>query len=133
MNMHKIELPPLPPLHIVPSVEPVDYPEVAQVLLDYARRAIEVDRKRKKPLTSERIKELWGETLVEMGDGGDPVIWFARAIERAHGIPAPQPAEMEDPNTSPLSGKGPFKTASELIDSINEPVEVPSGDGEGKT
>lgn len=86
MNMHKIELPPLPPLHIVPSVEPVDYPEVAQVLLDYARRAIEVDRKRKKPLTSERIKILWKETLAEMGDGGDPVVWFARAIERAHGI-----------------------------------------------
>lgn len=48
MNTHDIdiELPPLPPLHIVPSVEPVDYPEVAQVLLDYARAAIEADRKR---------------------------------------------------------------------------------------
>jgi hypothetical protein len=44
MNTHDIELSPLPPLHIVPSVEPVDYPEVAQVLMDYARSAIEADR-----------------------------------------------------------------------------------------
>jgi hypothetical protein len=31
------DLLPLPPLHIAPSVEPVDYPEVAQALMDYAR------------------------------------------------------------------------------------------------
>lgn len=48
MSAHDmIELPPLPPLHIVPSVEPVDYPEVAQALMDYARAAIEADRKRR--------------------------------------------------------------------------------------
>jgi FtsZ-binding cell division protein ZapB len=43
----KIELPPLPPLRIVPSVEPVDYPEIAQALMDYARAAIEADRQRR--------------------------------------------------------------------------------------
>src|SRR5690606_4052362 len=31
------DLLPLPPLHIAPSVEPVDYPNVAQALMDYAR------------------------------------------------------------------------------------------------
>jgi DNA repair exonuclease SbcCD ATPase subunit len=31
------DLLPLPPLYIVPSVEPVDYPDVAQALMDYAR------------------------------------------------------------------------------------------------
>lgn len=46
MTTHDIELPPLPPLHIAPSVEPVDYPDVAQALMDYARTAIEADRKR---------------------------------------------------------------------------------------
>ena len=30
------DLLPLPPLYIVPSVEPVDYPDVAQALMDYA-------------------------------------------------------------------------------------------------
>ena len=33
----KTDLLPLPPLYIVPSVEPVDYPDVAQALIDYAR------------------------------------------------------------------------------------------------
>lgn len=49
MNTHDIdiELPPLPPLYIAPSVEPVDYPQVAQALMDYAREAIEADRKRR--------------------------------------------------------------------------------------
>lgn len=49
MNTHDIdiELPPLPPLYIAPSVEPVDYPKVAQALMDYARAAIEADRKRR--------------------------------------------------------------------------------------
>lgn len=47
MNTLDIELPPLPPLHIAPSVEPVDYPEVAQALMDYARAAVEADRKRR--------------------------------------------------------------------------------------
>jgi hypothetical protein len=37
MAMTDIELLPLPPLYIVPSVEPVDYPDVAQALMDYAR------------------------------------------------------------------------------------------------
>lgn len=45
MTTHDIELPPLPPLYIAPSVEPVDYPKVAQALMDYARAAIEADRK----------------------------------------------------------------------------------------
>jgi hypothetical protein len=31
------DLLPLPPLYIAPSVEPVDYPNVAQALMDYAR------------------------------------------------------------------------------------------------
>src|SRR5690606_20464818 len=31
------DLLPLPPLHIAPGVEPVDYPNVAQALMDYAR------------------------------------------------------------------------------------------------
>jgi len=35
--MTDIELLPLPPLYIAPSVEPVDYPNVAQALMDYAR------------------------------------------------------------------------------------------------
>lgn len=42
--MTDIKLPPLPPFHIVPRVEPVDYPEVAQVLMDYARAAVLADR-----------------------------------------------------------------------------------------
>lgn len=41
VNTHDIELPPLPPLCIAPSVEPGDYPEVAQALMDYARAAVE--------------------------------------------------------------------------------------------
>ena len=47
MNYNDIKLPPLPPLHIAPSVEPVDYPEVAQALIDYARAAIKADRQRR--------------------------------------------------------------------------------------
>jgi len=46
MKKDDIELPELPPLHIAPSVEPVDYPEVAQALMDYARAAIEPYQKR---------------------------------------------------------------------------------------
>ena len=45
--VHDIELPFLPPLRITPSVEPIDYPEVAKALMDYARAAVEADRKRR--------------------------------------------------------------------------------------
>lgn len=45
MNTHDFELPPLPPLRITPDVEPIDYPEVAKALMDYARTAVEADRK----------------------------------------------------------------------------------------
>jgi len=61
MNKHIFELPPLPPLCIAPSVEPVDYPEVAQALMDYARAAVEP--------YAQRIAEL--ETQLEaIGAGG---------------------------------------------------------------
>jgi len=36
----EVELLPLPPLHIAQSVEPVDYPDVAQALMDYARACV---------------------------------------------------------------------------------------------
>jgi len=41
--MADVELQPLPPLHIAPSVEPVDYPNVAQALMDYARACVEAN------------------------------------------------------------------------------------------
>ena len=41
--------------------------------------------------------------------------------------PLEQPADPnDDPNTAPISGKGPFKTASALMEAIRDPVKVPS-------
>lgn len=61
MTKDDIELLPLPPLHIAPSVEPADYPEVAQALMDYARAAIEPYK--------QRIAEFEAE-LEAIGAGG---------------------------------------------------------------
>src|SRR5690625_1085323 len=74
MNTHDIdiELPPLPPLNLVPSVEPVDYPEVAQVLLDYARRAIEAALQSQDREDADRlnwIEEQYGADLVCFDSG----------------------------------------------------------------
>lgn len=33
-------------------------------------------------LTDEKIGIIWKETLARMGCGGDPVLWYARAIEQ---------------------------------------------------
>lgn len=68
-----IKLPPLPPLHIVPSVEPVDYPEVAQALMDYARAAVEADRAARVVLSDEHIEDLCME-LFTTAQGSSPVI-----------------------------------------------------------
>jgi len=58
VNYNDIKLPPLPPLHIAPSVEPVDYPEVAQALIGYARAAIKADRQRRNKAMQAECEEL---------------------------------------------------------------------------
>lgn len=62
-----IKLPPLPPLHIVPRVEPVDYPEVAQVLMDYARAAVLADREGRQQ-DAERYQHLRRKVCIIGGD-----------------------------------------------------------------
>lgn len=78
--MTDIKLPPLPPLHIVPRVEPVDYPEVAQVLMDYARAAVLADRER---------REGWQPIETAPRDGTTVVVYF-----KGHG---PMTVAWEDP------------------------------------
>lgn len=56
MNTHDIELPPLPPLCIAPSVEPVDYPKIAQALMDYARTAVEADRQQRESIVTDDMR-----------------------------------------------------------------------------
>lgn len=61
-----IELLPLPPLYIAPSVEPVDYPNVAQALMDYARANV-AHATAAKDAEIERLRAL----LLEACDDGD--------------------------------------------------------------
>lgn len=70
------------------------------------------------PLTHEKIRIIWKETRARMSAGGDPVLWFARAIERAHGISTPQPAE---PCASSVSDK--TACGSENGDCDSQPAE----------
>jgi len=68
-----IKLPPLPPLHIVPSVEPVDYPEVARALMDYARAAVEAElaEVRADAARYRWLRDRWGRvTETYDGDSG---------------------------------------------------------------
>lgn len=69
--MTDIKLPPLPPLHIVPSVEPVDYPEVAQAFMDYARAAIEADRLKKEDYINDDRDMLRAEIVALKGTIAD--------------------------------------------------------------
>ena len=71
MEHDKYELPPLPPLHIVPSVEPVDYPEVAQAFMDYALAAIEADRLKKEDYINDDRDMLRAEIVALKGTIAD--------------------------------------------------------------
>src|SRR5690606_27460358 len=89
MNTHDIELPPLPPLYIAPSVEPVDYPKVAQALMDYARAAIEADRKRR----GEPVGYVSPSAIKRLKAGGNAIVG---GVSQGFDVPiytAPQPAE----------------------------------------
>src|SRR5690554_4553725 len=104
MTANDFELPPLPPLHIAPSVEPVDYPKVAQALMDYARAAIEADRKRRgEPVAwrwSESNGERWFDWTTDWSHH-DRAAKMGCLIEYA-APSAPQPAE---PCASSVSNK----------------------------
>ena len=97
MNTHDIELPPLPPLYIAPSVEPVDYPKVAQALMDYAREAIEADRKRRgEPvafLCRECDEEGWSTYAVMPHEVPSTGEFLHVEPLYASPVAAPQPAE----------------------------------------
>lgn len=83
--MTDIKLPPLPPLHIVPSVEPVDYPEVAQALIDYARAAVLADRESRQQdeLDAARYRWLKQHAFCGVWHRGDGLALVApRVIQR---------------------------------------------------
>ena len=87
-----IELPPLPPLHIVPSIDPVDYPEVAQALKDYARAAVAADRKRR----GEPVGYVSPSAIKRLKAGGNAIIG---GMIQGFDVPlyiAPRPAEPDE-------------------------------------
>jgi hypothetical protein len=94
MNTHDIDikLPPLPPMYIVPSVEPVDYPEVAQALMDYARTAIEADRQvRGEPFAWAAYDAATAELVFSDDDMSDSIAWFPLYT-------TPQPQQQTEPS-----------------------------------
>jgi len=87
-----IKLPPLPPLWIVPSVEPVDYPEVAQALMDYARAAVEADRIKQEDYINDDRDQLRAEIVALKGTIAD---LEADRLRRGEPV-AQQPVEGEE-------------------------------------
>lgn len=133
MSTHDIELPGLPPLHIAPSVEPVDYPEVAQALMDYARAAVAADRKRRGEPVAWRYKTSTGWHATT--DAAKALrVADHHAIEPLYSAPQPaEPVKLQCPKCGADRSKVPC--AGELMNchfkgeaQSAEPVKVPSED-----
>lgn len=108
-----IKLPPLP--RHPQSAQDVcwTFPEEL-ALRDYARAAVEADRARQTQII-ECIAQQWDGCIYEAAAAGNIDIGEAiRTAAARYG----QSAVTDDPNTAPLSGKGPFESVEALVESI---------------